>query len=161
MGLKGYHEPAGFRKCQKETGDANPCVLPTSQNPPWWNLSWLSNAWSSRKDLVLKWLSINLKTVSQVAEESSWVPLACYSPPRHPFSIKSPVVSVHVSPQTIHFWVLDKSPLSCPRRSPSSCKRIFKCWKPFHIKKKNSMYEWKHLSADLGLYDISFNLCND
>ena len=136
MGLTSYHEPAEFRKCQKETGDNNPCVLPTSQNPPRWNPSWLSNAWTSRKDPVLEWLAIKLKTVSHVAEESSWVPLAGYSPPRHPFSIKSLAVSVRVSPQTIHFWVLDKSPLSCPRRSPSSCKRIFKCWKLIHIKKK-------------------------
>ena len=140
MGLTSYHEPAEFRKCQKETGDNNPCVLPTSQNPPRWNPSWLSNAWTSRKDPVLEWLAIKLKTVSHVAEESSWVPLAGYSPPRHPFSIKSLAVSVRVSPQTIHFWVLDKSPLSCPRRSHSSCKRIFKCWKLIPIKKKKKRF---------------------
>ena len=39
-----------FRKGQKERGDANPYVLPTSQNPSCWNPSWLSDMRATRKD---------------------------------------------------------------------------------------------------------------
>ena len=59
------------------------------------------------------------KTVSHVAEQFSWVPLPYCSPPRYPFPIIS--LSAHVSPQTIHFRVLDKSPDSGPGRGPPSC----------------------------------------
>ena len=41
------------------------------------------------------------------------------SPPRRPFPIKS-LVLAHVSPQTIHFQVLDKSPLAGPGSGPPS-----------------------------------------
>ena len=41
------------------------------------------------------------------------VPLPCYSPPRLP--VKSFALLVCVSPQTILFWVLDKSPFLGPR----------------------------------------------
>ena len=48
--LTSYHEPEEFREGQKEGGDASPYVLPTSQNPPRWNPSWLSDARATRKD---------------------------------------------------------------------------------------------------------------
>ena len=38
----------------------------------------------------------------------------------HPFPIKSLALLVHVSPRTIHFQVLDKSPVSGPGRGPLS-----------------------------------------
>ena len=38
-----------------------------------------------------------------------------------PFPIKSLALSADVSPQTIHFRVLDKSPVSGPGRGPPSC----------------------------------------
>ena len=41
--------------------------------------------------------------------------------PRRPFPIKSLALSAHVSPQTIHFRVLDKNPLSGLGRGPPSC----------------------------------------
>ena len=41
---------------------------------------------------------------------------------RAPFPIKSLALSAHVSTQTIHFWVLEKSPLLGPGRDPPSCK---------------------------------------
>ena len=47
----------GFRKCQKERGDFSPYVLPTSQNPPRWNPSWLYDGQDSRKDPESKWLA--------------------------------------------------------------------------------------------------------
>ena len=46
-----------------------------------------------------------------------------------PFPIKSLALSAHVS-RTIHFWVLDKSPVSGPGRGPPSCntRRIHICF---------------------------------
>ena len=40
-----------------------------------------------------------------------------------PFAIKSLVLSDSVSPQTIHFQVLDNNPFSGPGRGPPSCNR--------------------------------------
>ena len=62
-----------------------------------------------------------------MAELFSWVPLPYCSPPGCPFPIKSLALSAHVSPRTIHFWVLDKSPVLGPGRSlPSWNRTIFK-----------------------------------
>ena len=58
---------------------------------------------------------------SHVADQFSWVCLPCCPPPGHLFPIKSPALSARVSPQTAHFRVLDKSPLSGPGRGPPSC----------------------------------------
>ena len=38
-----------------------------------------------------------------------------------PFPIKPLTLSIHVSPRTIHFWILDKNLLSGPERDPPSC----------------------------------------
>ena len=59
--------------------------------------------------------------MSHAAELFSWVPLPYCSPPGCPFPVKSLALSADVSPQTIHFRVLDKSPVSGPRRGPLSC----------------------------------------
>ena len=56
-----------------------------------------------------------------MAEQFSWVPLPYCCPPRRPFPIKSLALSAHVSPRTIHFRVLDKSPVSGPGRGSPSC----------------------------------------
>ena len=53
--------------------------------------------------------------------ESSWVPSPSCSLPRCPSPIKSLALSACVSPRTIHFQVLGKSPLSGPERGPPSC----------------------------------------
>ena len=115
-----------FRKCQKERGDFSPYVLPTSQNPPRWNPSWLNDGQDSRKDPELKWLAtynpetnpITIKSnpVSHMAEQLSCTPLPSYSPPRHLFPIKSLALSACASPQTLHFPVVEKSPLLGPER---------------------------------------------
>ena len=88
---------------------------------------------TTRKDPELEWwatdnletnpITIKSKTVSHVAEQSSWVPSPFCSPPGCPFPIKSLALSASVSPWTIHFWVLDKSPLLGPGSSPPSCNR--------------------------------------
>ena len=67
-----------------------------------------------------------------MAEQFSWVPLPCCSPPGHLFPIKSPALSACVSPRTTHFWVLDRSPLSGPGRGPPSCNTA-RCPAPFFV----------------------------
>ena len=121
--------PPTGRVQERSKGDAT-CPT-TSQNPSLWHPSWLNKACTSRKDSESEWLakdnpetnSITIKpeTASHMAELFSWVPLPYCSPPRHPFPIKFLVLSAHVSPQTIHFWVLDKSPVFGPGRDPLSC----------------------------------------
>ena len=59
-----------------------------------------------------------------MAELFSWVPLLYCSPPGCRFLIKSPALSAHVSPQTIHFRVLDKSPVSGPGGGSPSCSSL-------------------------------------
>ena len=49
-----------------------------------------------------------------------WVSLPYCSPPGCPFPIKSLALLADVSPLTIHFQVLDKSPVLGPGRGPSS-----------------------------------------
>ena len=66
-------------------------------------------------------ITIKPDIASHAAEQFSWVPLPYCSPPGGPFPIKSLALSAHVSPRTIHFWMLDKSPVSGPGRGPPSC----------------------------------------
>ena len=66
-------------------------------------------------------ITIKPETASHRAEQFSWVPLPYCSPPGCPFPIKSFALSARVSPRTIHFRVLDKSPVSGPGRGPLSC----------------------------------------
>ena len=106
----------------------------TSQNPSPWYPSWLSDVCATRKDSELEGLAkdhpetnpitIKPETASHKAEQFSWVPLPYCSPPGCPFPIKSLALSAHVSPQTIHFQVLDKSPVSGPGRGPPSYNTI-------------------------------------
>ena len=68
-------------------------------------------------------ITTKLETASPVAEQSSWAPSPCCPPPPRTFPVKSlDCVSMCVF-QTIHFCVLDKSPLSGPGRGPPSCNR--------------------------------------
>ena len=106
----------------------------TSQNPSHQHPSWLSNVCTTRKDPELEWLAkdhpetnpitIKPETASHAAEQFSWVPLPYCSPPGCPCPIKSLAWSAHVSPRTIHFRVLDKSPVSGPGRGPPSCNKF-------------------------------------
>ena len=122
--------PPTGRIQERSKGDTT--CLTTSQNPSFWHPPWLNKACTTRKDSESEWLAkdnpetnpitIKPETASHVAEQFSWVPLLPYcSSPGSPFPIKSLALSVHVSPQTIHFWVLDKSPVSGPGRGPPSC----------------------------------------
>ena len=46
-----YHQLEELGEGQKERGDSSPHVLPISQNPIGWNPSWLSDVYTTRKDL--------------------------------------------------------------------------------------------------------------
>ena len=121
--------PPTWRVWEWSKGDT--VCLSTSQNPSRQHPSWLSNACTTRKDPELEWLAkdhqetnpitIKPETTSHAAELFSWVPLPYHSLPGCPFPIKYLALSAHVSPRTIHFQVLDKSPVSGPGRGPPSC----------------------------------------
>ena len=115
-------------------------LVHTSYQPPWTLLSgihldWeiqtppgraLSQTkyrprWLARDNLETNPITIKPETVYHMAEQFSPVPLLCCFLPRHPFPIKSLALSVCRSPQTVHFLVSDKSPLSGPGGSPLSC----------------------------------------
>ena len=127
MELISLHQPEEFGKGQQETSHV--------WSPPRILLSGIHFGWTRhappRRTLESEWLAkdnretnpitIKPETVSHVAELFSWVPLPYCSPPGHPFPIKSLALSAHVSPWTIHFRVLDKSPVLGPGRALLSC----------------------------------------
>ena len=126
---QGTNKPPPTRRVRERSKGDTTCPT-TSQNPPLWHPSWLNTVCTTRKDSESERLAednpetnpITMKpeTASHVAELFSWVPLPSCSPPGCPFSIKSLALSAHVSPWTIHFRVLDKSPVSGPGRGPLS-----------------------------------------
>ena len=120
------HQPEEFGKGQKETPHVRP--------PPRILLSGIHLAKQGvhpQERLWVRWLAkdnpetnpitVKPETASHVAEMFSWAPLPYWSPPVCPFPIKSLALPAHVSPQTIHFRVLDKSPVLGPGRGPPSC----------------------------------------
>ena len=130
---QGTNKPPPTRRVGERSKGDTTCPT-TSQNPSLWHPSWVNKACTTRKDSESKWLSkdnpetdlvtIKPATASHVTEQFSWVPLPYCSPPGCPFPIKSLALSAHVSPQTIHFRVLDKSPVSGPGRGPPSCNTL-------------------------------------
>ena len=94
------------------------------------NLDWTRRAPPGRT-LELEWLakdnpetnpiSVKPETASHETELFSWVPLPCCSPPACSFPVKSLALSAHVSPQTVHFRVLVKSPIPGSGKGPPSC----------------------------------------
>ena len=127
MELISHHQPEGFRKGQKETLHVRP---PSRIFLTGIHLGWTRHAPPGRTLSQNDWLkeyletnpiTIKPKTASHVAELFSWVPLPYCSPPGCPFPIKSLALSPHVSPRTIHFWELDKSPVLGPGRGLPSC----------------------------------------
>ena len=124
----GTNKPSPTRRIWERSKGDTTCPT-TSQILFLWHPSWLSNMHATRKDPESEWLArdnleanpitIKPKTVSHMAEQFSWVALPYCSPPGLPFPIKSLALSAHVSPLTIHFRVLDKSPLLGPGRCPA------------------------------------------
>ena len=127
-----HQQPEEFRKGQKETPHVHlpksfslASILAKQGVHRQEGLS--QNDWL--KNLETNPITIKPKTASHVAELFSWVPLPCCSPLGCPFPIKSLTLSADVSPRTIHFRVLDKSPVSGPGRGPLSCNKIIKIGK--------------------------------
>ena len=125
----GTNKPPLTRRVQERSKGDTTCPT-TSQNPPLWHPSWLNKAYTTRKDSESEWLAKdNRKLIpspwnpSHVAELFTWVPLPYCSPPGCPFPVKSLALSAHVSPHTIHFRMIDKSPVSGPGRGHPSCNR--------------------------------------
>ena len=94
--------PLTGRIRERSKGDA--ACPSTSQNPPCWHPSWLSNAWTIRKDPESEQqardnpITIKPEVTSHVTGQFSWVPLPSYSaPPRCPFPIKSLACQQYVS----------------------------------------------------------------
>ena len=126
----GTNKPPTIRRVQERSKGDTTCPT-TSQNPPLWHPSWLNKGFTTRKDSESEGLAkdnpetnpiiIKPETASHTAEQFSWVPLPYCSPPRCPFPIKALALLAHVSPRTIHFRMLDKSPVSGPGRGPPSC----------------------------------------
>ena len=88
------------------------------QEGPWVRPNMGQAKWLARDNPETNPITIKPETSSNVAEQFSWVPFLCCSPPRHPFSIKPFALSARVSPWTIHFSVLDKSPRLDTGRGP-------------------------------------------
>ena len=134
-----------FRKGREETLPVRPLPrIPLDSI----HLGW---ACATRKDSELEWLAkdypetypitIKPKTASQAAEQFSWVPLPSCPPPGCPFPIKSLALSAHVSPRTIHFWVLDKSPAPGPGRGPPSYNSLAS---PCPFRRGQTLPSWAH-----------------
>ena len=74
-------------------------------------------------------ITIKPESVSHAAEPFSWAPLRCCSLPGRSFLIKALALSAHVSPWTIHFWVLSKNPhLGLGSGPPSRNTITDHCW---------------------------------
>ena len=135
----GTNKPPPTRRVWERSKGDTTCPT-TSQNPSLWQPSCLNKACATRKDSESEWLAkdnpetnpitIKPETASHVAEQFSWVPFPYCSPPGCPFPIKSLALSAHVSSQTIHFRVLDKSPVSGPGRGPPSGNSIISSRNP-------------------------------
>ena len=120
------HQQGEFRKGQKVT----PGVQPPPRIPHWYP-SWLSKVWTTKKDAESEWLAKDNPETNPITMKPEAVATWQSSPPgfpypttlqlRGPFPIKSLALPAHLSPWTIHFWVLDKSPLLDPKRGSSSC----------------------------------------
>ena len=124
-------EKLGGAQRREETPTHN-TVLPTAQNPSRWTPSWLRIAMCHQKDpesdqiwakqddwpettWKLTPLPYNLRLWATWQSSSPGFPILLPST-RRPFRIKSFAWSVLVSSWTIHFRMLDRSPLSGPGR---------------------------------------------
>ena len=119
------HKPEEFRKGQKEGRNAMcPTNLPESsllastlageachQEGSWVRMI-------GRDNLETNPIAIKPETVSQMAEQFSWVPLPCCSPPRSSFSIVSCFVSTRVSSDSTFLSVWQEPSLRPPKGSP-------------------------------------------
>ena len=137
--LISHHKLEEFGEGQKE--------MPHVWAPPRIRLDGPHRGWTPGRTLSQNdWLKTTRKLIpspwNPVAEQFSWVPLTYFSPPRCPFPIKSLALSAQVSPQTIHFQVLDKSPVAGPGRGPHSCNSRSQLSRFWSGRLQKSLIEW-------------------
>ena len=123
---------------QENLGEAKRGRCPTFQSPSCWNPPWLEIHAPSGRTLRQtmgqeRWLARDKLETNSIIRTWDCEPhgrvvllssLTPCSPPRRPFPIESLAFSAHVSPQTIHFQVLDKGPHLGPGRGPLSSNNI-------------------------------------
>ena len=168
----GHHQWEELGKGQKETPRVRPPprILLAGIHLGWamWWVCHQEGLWESlaKDNPETNPITIKPKTASHVTELFSWVPLPYCSPPGCPFPIKSLALSARVSPWTIHFRVLNKSPSSGPGRGPTSCNRVLKrrqfpsiffLSSPHFLQlawpwEKNGMDRWNHLRPSLASF---------
>ena len=76
------------------------------------------------------------ETVGLMAEQFSWVPWLAAPHTGPPVPIKSLALSAHVSCWTVHFQVLEESPLLGPGWGPLSCNSLCcspRCRRSIHV----------------------------
>ena len=131
----GTNKPAPTRRVQERSKGDTTCPT-TSQNPSCWHPSWLNKACTTRKDSESEWSAKDNPETNPITIEPETEPhgravllgsLTYCSLPGRPSPIKSLALSAHVSPWTIHFQVLDKSPVSGPGRGNLYCNTYTKC----------------------------------
>ena len=121
MELTSHHQPEEFKKSQKGT----PGALPPPRTHPAIHLGRVTSEPPGRTLRQNDWPETiwEHEPGSHAAEQSSWVPAPCCSPPGRPFPVKPLALSISVCPQIINFPPLDKSSLWSPGRAPTSCNR--------------------------------------
>ena len=162
------NKPPPTRTVQERLkGDATGPTTP--QNSPHWNLSWLNNACSTKKDPESGWLTrdnqeanlivLKPETANHLAEPFSWVSLPSCSPPRQLFLMKSLALSASLS--TLLFRVIDKGPLWGPGRCPHSCNifRIICIWtRSFWVQQCLLDKEWLLHKGGFQFFEQEFHL---
>ena len=120
----GTNKPPPTGRVQKRSKGDTTC-LTTSQNPSHWHPPWLNKVCTTRKESESEWLDKDHPETNPITIKPRLQPcgravllssLALLLSTQAPFPIKSLDLSACVSPFTIHFWVLDKSPVSGPAR---------------------------------------------
>ena len=128
---QGTNKPPPTGRVKERTKGNTTCPT-TSQIPSLLHASWLNKACTTSKDSESEWLAKDIPetnhfTIKPDCESRGRTvllgSLTLLLSTRCPFPIKSLALSAHVSPQTIHFWVLDKSSVWGPGRGPPSCNK--------------------------------------
>ena len=166
-----HHQLEEFRKGQKETLHVWP---PPRILLSGFHLGWTRLAPPGRTLSQNDWLKTTRKLIPSSLNprhQAMWQSCSSgfpYPTALHlgalPFPIKSLALSAHVSPRTIHFWVLDKSPVLGPGRVPPSFNNsIYKNqWVTYHINRMKEKTQHGHLywcRNSISLYLIHFH-CN-
>ena len=138
--LISHHQPEEFWKGQKETPRVHPLPrIPLASIHLGWamhappgktELEWLAKDHQETNPITIK-PPYNPRLRATRQSSSPGFPYLLLST-GVPFPIKSLALSAHVSPWTILFWVLDKSPVSGPGRDPPSCNNSSHCRICYH-----------------------------